>query len=202
MMRIICLKPRKYSFEIHVVREMEKNTEYSFKICLVGEGGVGKTSLIKRFVYDEFSDKYISTIGTKITKKDLTVSNKIKNTSFNVKMMVWDIMGQQGFRKVLQDAYFYGCQGALAICDITRKETLDLLDDWVKSIYSVAGEVPIVFLANKCDLKEKAELNFDNLKELSSKYKPSKAFLSSAKNGLNVNLAFKTLGEEIIEGWK
>lgn len=176
--------------------------EYSFKICLVGEGGVGKTSLIKRFVYDEFSDKYISTIGTKITKKDLKISNTKKETSFNVRMMVWDIMGQQGFRKVLQDAYFYGCQGALAICDITRKETLDLLDDWVKSIYSVAGEVPIVFLANKCDLKEKAEMDFDNLNELSSKYKPSKAFLSSAKNGLNVNLAFKTLGEEIIDSLK
>jgi small GTP-binding protein len=177
---------------------MLSDADYSFKICLVGEGGVGKTSLIKRFVYDEFSDKYISTIGTKISKKSLTLTHPRKKAPSNIKMLVWDIMGQQGFRQMLQEAYFFGCQGVVAVCDITRKETMTFLDDWVKAVYSVAGEIPIIFLANKCDLKDRAEMNIDDLKNFTSKFKHSRAFVSSARTGENVEKAFNTLGTEIL----
>ncbi len=177
---------------------MDNNVDYSFKICLVGEGGVGKSSLIKRFVFDQFSDKYITTLGTKITKKDVTIKHPKKRKSTNIRMLVWDIMGQQGFRQMLQDAYFFGCQGVVAVCDITRKDTMLFLEDWVKSVYSIAGKVPIVFFANKSDLTSEAEMDQRDLDDFSSKFKRSYAFASSAKTGENVDLGFITLGEEIL----
>lgn len=179
---------------------MPMDVDYSLKICLVGEGGVGKTSLIKRFVFEEFSNKYITTIGTKITKKNLTIKHPKRGTSTRVRMLVWDIMGQAGFRQMLQDAYFFGCQGVIAVCDITRKDTMSFLDDWVKAVYTIAGKVPIVFLGNKSDLKEKTRLKINDLKKFSSKYERTHAFLSSAKTGDNVELAFQTLGKEILSG--
>jgi small GTP-binding protein len=179
---------------------MNNNIDYSFKICLVGEGGVGKTSLIKRFVFDQFSDKYITTLGTKITKKDVTIKHPKKRTSTNIRMLVWDIMGQQGFRQMLQDAYFFGCQGVVGVCDITRKDTLLFLDDWVKAVYSIAGKIPIVFLANKSDLTSQAELSLKDIDNFSARFKRAYAFLSSAKTGESVELGFKTLGEEILLG--
>jgi len=177
---------------------MRESADYSIKICLVGEGAVGKTSLIKRFVYDEFSDKYITTIGTKITKKQVTLKHPKKRIATKVRMLVWDIMGQQGFRQMLQNAYFFGCQGVVAVCDITRKDTLKLLGDWVDAVHSVAGEVPIVFLANKADLAKQAQFNLKTLKSFASRYEHSYAFLSSAKTGKNVELAFSTLGDEVL----
>jgi small GTP-binding protein len=177
---------------------MQGKMYHLFKICLVGEGAVGKTCLIKRFVYDTFSDKYIVTMGTKITKRNKIITHPVKGTPTKVRMLIWDIMGQQEFRQKLPEAYFNGCDGALAVCDITRIETMSQLVEWIKKVHSVAGKVPIMFLANKCDLKGKEQLNLDDLKYLSSKFDRSHAFLTSAKTGENVELAFETLGKEIL----
>jgi len=78
------------------------------KICLVGEYAVGKTSLIQRFVVDTFQDRYIPTIGTKITKAFIPL--KQGNENVQVDMTIWDIMGEKGFRELLKDAYFDGAQ--------------------------------------------------------------------------------------------
>jgi small GTP-binding protein len=179
---------------------MQGRMYYLFKVCLVGEGAVGKTCLIKRFVFDTFSDKYIVTMGTKITKRNKIITHPVKGTPTKVRMLIWDIMGQQGFRQMLQDAYFYGCQGAIAVCDITRLETMSLLDEWVRTVYSVAGVIPVVFLANKSDLGGQEQLSLDDLEFFCSKYERTHAYLTSAKTGENVELAFETLGKEILAG--
>jgi small GTP-binding protein len=171
------------------------------KICLVGDGGVGKTSLIKRFVFDQFSDGYITTIGTKVTKKEFKIKNPATDEDTNVTMLIWDIMGQQGFRELLQEAYFYGANGVLAVCDITRKHTLDGLEGWIKSVHRMAKDAPVIFIGNKADLMEKAEFKFEELKEYASKYEAPTVYLSSAKSGINVNLAFKTLADKILNDW-
>lgn len=169
------------------------------KICLVGEGGVGKTSLIKRFVFDQFSDGYITTIGTKVTKKELKLNHPKTQEELNITMLIWDIMGQRGFRELLQEAYFYGVAGGIAVCDITRKDTLFELEEWINSLYSVEKDVPLIFIGNKCDLIDKAELTFEDVKDFASKYKEGAGvLLSSAKTGVNVNLAFSNLAEKII----
>jgi small GTP-binding protein len=179
---------------------LSNETDYSLKICLVGEGGVGKSSLIKRFVYEQFSDKYITTLGTKITKKEVTLKHPKKGKSTNIRMLVWDIMGQQGFRQMLQNAYFFGCQGVVAVCDVTRRDTMVFLEDWIKAVYSISGKVPIVFLGNKCDMKNETEVSLKELVDFTSQFDKSFAFLSSAKTGKNVELGFFTLGEQILKG--
>ena len=166
------------------------------KVCLVGENAVGKTSLIKKFVLDIFDDKYITTIGTKITKKTMTFNLDGKETQMD--MMIWDIMGQSSFRSLLQDAYFYGAHGILAVADVTRKETVTALHEWLESTKEVVGEVPVVFLANKSDLTDQMEVDQAFLDKELSIY-PTKAMFSSAKTGDNVAEAFKLIGEMIID---
>src|SRR5437870_9567096 len=90
------------------------------KVCLVGDVAVGKTSLIKRFVQDQFDDRYIATLGTKVTKKSLDV--EWKNAPATLDMTVWDIMGEKRSRALLRDAYLERTQAVIADCDLTRKD--------------------------------------------------------------------------------
>jgi small GTP-binding protein len=169
----------------------------------VGAGGVGKTSLIKRFVFDQFSDGYITTIGTKVTKKEIKYKHPDSDEELNLTLLIWDIMGQRGFRELLQEAYFYGVSGGIAVCDITRKDTLYELKDWINSLYSVEKDVPLIFIGNKSDLIDGAELTFEDVKEFASNYEMGAGvLLSSAKTGVNVNLAFSNLAEKILEKWE
>ncbi|MDO9537104.1 MAG: Rab family GTPase [Thermoplasmata archaeon] len=164
------------------------------KICMVGDSAVGKTSLIKKFVLDIFDDAYITTIGTKITKRPMKFMETTNEVSMD--MMIWDIMGQTSFRSLLQDAYFYGTHGVLAVVDSTRPETLENIHEWVDSIRQVVGEVPMVFVANKSDLD--AVVTMEMLDKELDRYE-SKFLYCSAKTGDNVVEAFKFLGEGVID---
>ncbi len=170
---------------------MSEDDLMKVKVCFIGDAGVGKTSLIKRFVLDVFDDRYIATIGTKVTKKIVDVDGQAK-----VMMLVWDIMGQKGFRELLREAYFFGAHGAIAVCDLTNKETLEELRYWIKALTDVAGDVPIVFAGNKADLENERVIKEPDFKDLAAKYK-SKAFLTSAKTGQNVEAIFKGLAESM-----
>lgn len=166
------------------------------KICMVGEGAVGKTSLIRRFVLNSFDDKYLQTLGTKVSKKEIIVDYPEKGLELQIDMTIWDIMGQKGFRELLKEAYFYGAKGIIAVCDVTRKDTLSELDDWIEGVYSVTGRVPIEFLANKVDLRETSAIADNDLEQASKAY-DSRFFFTSAKTGENVEKAFKELAERI-----
>jgi small GTP-binding protein len=166
------------------------------KVCLVGEKAVGKTSLIKKFVLDIFDDKYITTIGTKITKKSMVYDQWGKE--IHLDLMIWDIMGQASFRSLLKDAYFYGAHGILAVADVTRPETVPALHEWLNSTREVVGDVPVVFMANKCDLENEAKVDQAMLDEEFERYH-SKSFFTSAKTGDNITDAFQLIGEMIID---
>jgi small GTP-binding protein len=173
---------------------MKDSIKMKTKICLVGESAVGKTSLIRRFVLDLFDDHYISTIGTKVTKRTIALS--FEGMKVNMDMTIWDIMGHKGFKQLLHEAYFYGAQGVLAVCDITREFTLNDLDDWVDSVFKNAGKIPVVIAVNKSDLKDQAKFGE---KELMATVKgfDSPYFFTSAKTGENVELAFSELARNI-----
>src|SRR2546427_11565351 len=94
------------------------------KVCLIGEAAVGKTSLIRRLVLDNFDDKYIQTLGTKVSKKELASPSPDGTGDLKIDMTNWEIMGQKGFRQLLQQAYFYGARAILAVCDVTPRTTL------------------------------------------------------------------------------
>ncbi len=178
---------------------MPSGREIKLKICLIGEGAVGKTSLIKRYVYDAFEGDYVTTLGTKITKKEMSLSDPKDNQPVNVTILIWDIMGQKGFRELLQEAYFYGAQGLIAVCDITNKETLEELEGWIASAFKVIGNVPIIFLANKSDLEDQRQISIEDLVKFASNYETTRSYSSSAKTGDNVNKAFEELSQEILK---
>ena len=166
------------------------------KVCLIGEAAVGKTSLIRRFVLDNFDDKYIQTLGTKVSKKELAAPSPDGSGELKIDMTIWDIMGQKGFRELLKEAYFYGARGILAVCDVTRRKTLDDLDDWIEGVYSVTGKIPIEFLGNKIDLKDQIQITEDEMIQAARAYDSPFQF-TSAKAGLNVETAFQSLAERV-----
>jgi small GTP-binding protein len=169
------------------------------KISLLGDPAVGKTSLIQRFVYDAFDDRYLSTIGAKITKKTqtLTVEQNPKLTQdTNLTFLIWDIAGQKAFKSVHQ-AYYRGSEAALIVCDITRRETLDNILEWISELYKVVGNVPTLILINKYDLKDQVSFGEREINAIAAQVRVPYYF-TSAKSGHNVENAFKTLAEFVL----
>ncbi len=175
---------------------MPQIQKMKIKICLVGEGAVGKTSLMRRFVYDEFDDRYITTMGAKVSKKDIMVREQ-NGSRVKVKMTIWDIMGQKSFRDIMKEAFFHGAQGVLAVCDVTRRETLSELHDWVASVHKVTGEIPIHFLGNKVDLKDQITFPKSELAEVAAAY-DSPYDYTGARTGENVQEAFDNLAKMMV----
>lgn len=175
-----------------------KPEKAKMKLCLAGEAAVGKTSLIRRFVYDQFEDKYTVTLGAKVTKKTVTVKNPQSKGKIHVDMAIWDIMGEKFLRELLREAYFYGAQGILAVCDVTRAETLVDLEDWKAAIEKVVGEIPILVLANKVDLKDQAVIDEKGLRLFCDDW-GCPYLLTSAKTGENVEAAFHKIADLVLE---
>jgi len=166
------------------------------KVCLVGERGVGKTSLIRRYTLDAFSDKYIETLGTKVSKKEVDLFVPQADLRIHALIQVWDIMGHQGFRDLLRAAYFHGCQGVLAVCDVTEGLSLVGLHSWIDAAKEITGDIPVHLLVNKVDLAPKlreAEVqSFTYPRDMPYMY-------TSAKRGDNVSRAFEDLTRRITE---
>ncbi|MFQ6128248.1 MAG: Rab family GTPase [Thermoplasmata archaeon] len=170
---------------------------FKMKVCFIGDFAVGKTSLAERFVHNRFRSAYVPTIGTQILKKQFSTKNPGGKGTIQIDMVIWDIMGQKGFRELLNEAYFHGARAILAVCDITRRETLDNLTYWIESVYKVTGRIPIQLLGNKWDLKHQREMEEDDIASFGKKYS-SGYDLTSAKTGMNVEKAFFELAERHI----
>lgn len=171
--------------------------QFQRKICLLGDGAVGKTSLIGKFVHDKFGDKYLPTIGTKVTRKEVSLTFPEEEKIVDVMILIWDIVGQKGYKK-LRQMYYQGASGALIVCDVTRRETLESLREWTESLFQIVNPVPVLFLANKSDLMSKAEFKPSEIEALAAEF-TSPYFYTSAKSGANVDKAFHRLAELIVD---
>jgi small GTP-binding protein len=176
---------------------MTRQEEMTTKICLVGDSSVGKTSLIRRYVFDEFDDRYLSTLGTKVTKRRLEVPFPDLDLNVDVKLLIFDIIGEKGFRRLLREAYFQGANGLMAVFDLTRGDTLDSIDDWVDNAYDVTGNIPTHLLANKMDLEDEIVVSEVEASQV-SKELDSPIVFTSAKTGENVEDVFKTIGTRLV----
>jgi Ras-related protein Rab-21 len=164
------------------------------KVLLLGDGAVGKTSLIRKFVMDKFDDKYISTIGTKVTKKEMQL--KLPDEEIRLTLLIWDVLGQKGY-KAVQASSYKGGEGVMVVCDLTRKDTLASLKDyWIPELRKVVGEVPMIFVGNKSDLVAERQITVEELGAMAEEF-GSTHYLSSAKTGENVEAIFDKLGEAI-----
>ena len=135
--------------DLQIARPQTSRTR--IKLCLAGPFAVGKTSLIRRFVHDDYDDRYIATWGTHVTSKELDVRVGAEQEAVPVLLNLWDIMGSKGLRDLRRETYFRGVQGILAVCDATRPETLPTLEGWRRTIFRVVGNVPTYVLANEGD---------------------------------------------------
>lgn len=176
---------------------MDWPERFRLKICLVGEQGVGKTSLIHRFVSGAFDPAYIRTLGVVVSKKSVDLAFPA-GRAVHADLMVSDIMGQRSFLDLFRDASFVGVQGILAVFDVTRRTSLDALVEWIDGVFDVAGPVPAVILGNKIDLRESREVSQTDAENVVGMY-ASPILYTSARTGENVEVAFHRLARAVIE---
>lgn len=183
---------------IHVLVIINNMQKMKVKICLLGNGAVGKTSIVGRYVKNTFSEKYLPTIGTRTSKKTIVIKDPETKKDVSFDFIIWDIMGQGSFRKLLHPAYLKGAKGAVLVCDLTRRETFEDLDYWIYTLLEEWQLVPMVFVANKNDLKESSEFKVREMESLATTYESS-FFATSAKSGENIEEMFISLGHEILK---
>ncbi len=177
---------------------MTETRHLKSKICLVGEKAVGKTSLIRRYVLNMFDEQYVTTIGTRVSKKEARVFLPERDLLVDVDMQIWDIMGEKGFRELLKEAYFYGANGILAVADLTRRKTLDDLDDWIDGVEQIVGKVPLLIAVNKSDLASSATFGEKDVEQVARAFE-CPYVLTSAKSGEHVEDAFRRIGQMVTE---
>lgn len=161
------------------------------KVCLLGDFAVGKTSLVRRFVESRFDDKYLSTIGVKVSRKTLE-----RETS-KLNLLIWDLVGGNEFSRA-ETGYLQGTAGALIVCDLTRADTLQALRRYTNQVRAIYPEVALVFLGNKVDLTKERAIDDEMLTAVSAELN-APLHLTSAKTGENVEAAFAHLAD-LIEG--
>jgi small GTP-binding protein len=165
------------------------------KVVLLGDGGVGKTSLIARYVVNKFDNKYIATIGTKVSRKDIQLVKP--NLIINLRMMIWDILGQKEYSKI-RSASLSGAQGLILVGDLSRPETIGSLQDfWLKEVSLSVGSIPTVLVGNKVDLVEPGSSATTMLESMGQRL-GHPTMLCSAKTGDNVEAIFGTLGDLLV----
>jgi len=153
------------------------------KICMLGNPGVGKTSLVRQFVYSAFSDKYLATLGVKIDQKTVTVGQQ------EVNLLLWDL-------RALQTAYLRGAAGYLLVADGTRVATLETIARLQQQIEELLGKMPFALALNKKDLAGEWPTAEERLSELA--HNGWRIFRTSAKTGENVEQAFMDLAARLV----
>lgn len=169
---------------------MSKERKFVFKIVVIGDGAVGKTSLIARFAEKTFQAEYKPTLGTNIVIKELQLDNN------NIKLLLWDIAGQAKWRDV-RHLYYKGAQGSILVFDVTRPGTFESIPAWYKDLIKFSGDIPRILLANKVDLTDIRKVNQDQGQTIAKEFDAS-YFETSAKDGTQVNDAFEKLSIAIL----
>ncbi len=166
------------------------------KICMLGDATVGKTSLVNRYVYDEFNKNADPEFGETVTQKKVLIPFIERGMDVEMDVDIFDIIGQVDFNNLVKDAYFFNADGFLAVCDSTNEDSLHGLFDWIDEGRRVAGNIPVHVLLNKADLKKKKVIRDYNLTKLCEDCESLYNY-TSAKSGVNVEKGFTELMEMI-----
>lgn len=172
-----------------------------FKLVLIGDGGVGKTSVRRKYLGKGFISSHIATIGVDFAQKYTQINGR------TVRLVIWDLAGQTGFERVRKH-YYQGCSALILIYDMTNRESFDNLTRWLVETFRYAGEIPpTTILANKLDLRTAQDSSKFVLAEEGRAFAkmfteklgiPSLFFETSAKNGENIQESFSELARIMI----
>lgn len=164
------------------------------KACLIGDFFVGKTSLVRRFVEGRFDERYLSTIGVKVNRKQIQLGKPLDTVQLN--LLLWDIAGGNG-RETIAAQYLRGSAGAVVVCDLSRRETLEGMRWHAQSFLEINPTGAMVFIGNKADLVETREVTTTQLAALASEFS-CPYFEASAKTGQSVEEFFMQLGSMVL----
>jgi len=166
--------------------------DFAFKVMLIGDSGVGKTCVLIRFKDGAFlSGSFISTVGIDFRNKFITVDGK------KVKLQIWDTAGQERFRSITH-AYYRDAHALLLLYDVGRRKTFENTRAWLSEIkeYAPQGAV-VILLGNKCDLTKERQVKREDGEKLAAEY--NVPFIeTSAKSGMNIDLAFEAASRELM----
>ena len=171
---------------------MTSEPSITFKILTIGESGVGKTCVLRRFVENKFLKNHLSTIGIDFKTKTLNINNQ------EIKLKIWDTAGQERFRNITTQ-YYKGADGIVLVYDVTDEASYEKIRDWMEQILSNTQqeEIGLVLLGNKCDMDPRSvteEMGKKMAEELKINY-----FETSALNGQGIKEAFEQLTRDIMK---
>jgi len=162
------------------------------KVITAGEGGVGKTTLLYRYIEGRFLADTRMTIGVEFFLKELEIKGD------KILFQIWDFGGQEHFRPLLKN-YARGARGALLLFDLTRPSSLERIEQWVNICRSENPSIPIIFLGTKLDLEDQITIDDSFALKFKRKYWFFEYLKISSKTGENVELAFELLAKELVK---
>jgi len=172
--------------------EEKGNYDFLFKLVLLGDSAVGKSSILVRFSDDEFVESHINTIGVDFRYRTVTIDNHV------VKLQIWDTAGQEKYRTIVR-AYYRGADGVVLVYDVTNQDSFDHVDEWLADVDKFAERNPVrLLVGNKADLMDQRQVS----EELASKYAEENHISwleTSAKTNTNIHAIFLTLAKELIK---
>jgi Ras-related protein Rab-1A len=169
---------------------LQQDYDYLFKLLLIGNSAIGKSSLLLRFSDNIFNESFLPTIGVDFKIRTFDLSAK------TVKLQIWDTAGQERF-KTITSSYYKGAHGIILVYDITDKQSFKDIENWLSEVEKYASESVVKLLVgNKCDLESQRQVTYEQGKEFADSL-GVKFIETSAKNSINVEKAFFTLAEEI-----
>ncbi|CAJ1053549.1 LOW QUALITY PROTEIN: ras-related protein Rab-3D-like [Xyrichtys novacula] len=170
----------------------DQNFDYMFKLLIIGNSSVGKTSFLFRFADDTFTSAFVSTVGIDFKVKTIYRNDK------RVKLQIWDTAGQERYRTITT-AYYRGAMGFLLMYDITSQESFCAVQDWATQIKTYSwGNAQVALVGNKLDLEEDRQVPTEDGKRLATEL-GFQFFEASAKDNINVKQVFDKLVDVICD---
>jgi small GTP-binding protein len=177
----------------------EEGRKFRFKITVIGDGRVGKTTLIKRFTQGSFKKDYVKTIGAQFSVYDKEMGDD------KVRLIFWDIAGQDTFH-FLRPSFFNNSKAAIIVYSLEDNkaglESFKHISTWDKDIRKFCGDIPVVLFGNKVDLTDENYLDYSVIQEVVDKNNYLGYYMTSAKTGKNVITAFNILIDNLYNTFK
>ena len=172
----------------------DKKYDYIFKLILIGSSGVGKTSILQRYIQKIFNDDYTCTIGVDFFMKSMKIDDKL------IKLQLWDTAGTEKFKSITT-GYYRGANAAFIVFDLTSRKSFESVSEWIENYYKYSNpdyERHVILIGNKSDLKNERIITEDEIDDF-VKLNKIKYFETSAKNGENIDESFLFIAEQLMK---